>query len=192
MPPSQAVTAIPAELANPHVRLIGPIDKAFVDRFLDGVASAPPNGESLVVEVTTMGGDAELGRRLALEVRQARERLSSRLVFFGKTAVMSAGVSMMAAFPARDRFLSADTQLMIHGRQLEKTVQLSGPIASSRDELKALLGQIELGLELEREGFEELIAGSKIGLDELYERAPHNWYMRAQEALDRGLVAAIV
>jgi ATP-dependent protease ClpP protease subunit len=36
----------------------------------------------------------------------------------GRTIVYSAGVTIMAAFPRADRWLSLDTRVMIHRRQL--------------------------------------------------------------------------
>ena len=58
--------------------------------------------------------------------------------------------------------------------------------------VEALLSEIEVSEWLERQGFEALIAGSAVGLDELYEKASTNWYLAATEARDRGLIAGLV
>jgi hypothetical protein len=81
--------------------------------------------------------------------------------------------------------------LMIHGRKLEKSVEISGPMRASVPMVKALLAQMETALSLEEKGYRRLIQGSDIGLDEIRERALHNWYLNADEALARGLVAGI-
>ena len=58
--------------------------------------------------------------------------------------------------------------------------------------MEALLHQIDCGLRLEEENFERLVKGSDVGMDELLENALYNWYVPANEALRRGLVAGLV
>lgn len=67
----------------------------------------PKDDRVVAVEISTLGGDAELARRLVLEVGLARERLGKRLVFLGKTCVYSA-VTLMSAFAKDDRYLTRD------------------------------------------------------------------------------------
>ena len=179
-------------LDHAHASLLGELTEDRAADFLRELAELPQNAATLVVAVTTNGGDAELARRIVLEVRLVRKRLGRRLVFVGKTQVHSAGVTIMSAFPRRDRYLSRDTTLLIHSRQLEKSVDVAGPIVLSMPRIKALLAEMELGLRLEQEGFAALIEGSDIGMDELQRRAPESWYMTADEALRRGLVQALL
>jgi ATP-dependent protease ClpP protease subunit len=179
-------------LDHAHACLLGELTEDRAAEFLRQLAELPQNAATLVVAVTTNGGDAELARRIVLEVRLVRKRLGRRLVFVGKTQVHSAGVTIMSAFPRRDRYLSRDTTLLIHSRQLEKSVDVAGPMALSLPRIKALLAEMELGLRLEQEGFAALIEGSDIGMDELQRRAPESWYMTADEALRRGLVQALL
>lgn len=130
---------------------------------------------------------------MVLEIDLARERLKPRrLLFLGKTTIYSAGVTVMAAFPREDRFLTNDAMLLIHCRQLEKSLEISGPMRGSQAKVEALLHQIECGLRLEEANFQRLIEGSDIGLDELLDRALFNWYVPAEDALRRGLVAGLV
>lgn len=49
-----------------------------------------------------------------------------------------------------------------------------------------------MGVELEDQGFARLIEGSDISHDEIKRRALHDWYLTADEAVERKLVAAIV
>ena len=42
------------------------------------------------------------------------------------------------------------------------------------------------------EGFENLIRGSKVTMDEVLGRAPGNWYIEANEAKSLGLVAEVL
>jgi hypothetical protein len=122
-----------------------------------------------------------------------RERLPKcRFVFVGKSAVYSAGTTLMSAFPVHDRFLTNEAVLLLHCRQLEKTVELSGPIRSSLPLVEALCHQIKTGIELELEHFKRLITGSNVSIEELLERALYNWYLSSEEALRRGLIAGIV
>jgi ATP-dependent protease ClpP protease subunit len=191
MTASQKGAALPACFERPHISLMGEVNESMTSKLVDGLRNPPDEGD-IALEVTTPGGDAELGRRMVLEVDLARERLKDRrLVFFGKTEVYSAGVTLMSAFAREDRYLSHEAVLLIHCRQLDKTVELSGPIRSSLPELKALIHQLELGLELEVDNFKRLIEGSDVSLDEVTEKALYNWYVPAEEALERGLIAGI-
>ena len=183
--------APPKVLAAPQISLVGDIDKFSVERFLDQLRQAEKKGGDVALEVTTLGGDPEMARRIVLEIDAARARLPGRFLFLGKTVVYSAGASIMSAFPCGDRWLAADAMLMIHGRKLDKTVELSGPIRASIPMVKALLSQLEVGIEHEEEGFRRLIDGCEVDIAELREKALHNWYLTAEEALKRGFVAGI-
>ncbi|RXZ64546.1 peptidase S14 [Pelagerythrobacter rhizovicinus] len=191
--PARADTP-PRELVhNPTIRLHGTVDDAMLDTFLDGVAEAERGQGPVAVEVCTLGGDAEVGRRMVLEVGLARERLKGRrLIFIGKTIVYSAGVTIMSAFPREDRFVTSDGVFLIHCRQLEKTVELSGPMRGSMPLVESLCRQLKLGCEMEIEGFKRLIAGSDVEMEEVLDKGLHNWYLTAEDALERRLIAGII
>lgn len=184
---------ISAALAKPQIALMGEVDKAMAETLRNGLREQGTGDGPVVVEITTAGGDAELVRRMVTDVDEARTRLAPRrLIFSGKTMVYSAGTTLMSAFPKEDRYLSKDAMLMIHCRQLTKTVQLDGPIRGSLPRVIALLHQVETGVELETQHFERLIEGSNVTMDELLEKALYNWYMPASEAVERGLVADLI
>lgn len=58
--------------------------------------------------------------------------------------------------------------------------------------MKALLAQFEIGIRHEEENFRRLVEGSDVGFEEICRKALHNWYIPADEALDRKLVAGLV
>jgi ATP-dependent protease ClpP protease subunit len=180
-------TALPS--LKPDIRLLGGIDEQMVQNFLDQSDRLEGDGP-LVLELSTMGGEADSARRLAQEIHllgQQRE-----LFFLGKSYVYSAGISLMAAIPPARRFLTRDTILLIHERRMDRTVQLSGALRSAIAIAKDLLAELEIGEQLERRGFERLVAGSKLSADELLQRVlEHDWYMTADEALDLQLVAGL-
>ena len=183
---------VPAALREkPHISLLGEVNADNTQKLIDGLSSPPDDGD-IVIEITTPGGDAELARRMVLEVENAREHLGRRILFLGKTQIYSAGVSLMAAFPREDRFLTPDASLLIHVRQLDKTVEITGPMRASLAKAEAVCAEIKKGMEQEEASFRKLIAGSDVTLDELLEKALYNWYLTAEEACDRGLAAAIV
>lgn len=177
---------------RPNVRLLGAITNDAVNNFLEQLRLAQESGGPIVLELTTQGGDADAARRIALEIRLCRSWLGLQTKFIGKTAVMSAGVTIMAAFPVADRFLTADAMLLIHERRLSRPVELSGPIRANIQVVRELLNELETAEALEREGFAELVQGSKLSVAELQERARFNYYLNARDALSRGLIAAII
>ncbi len=185
----------PVELFRPQVSLLGEVGEDMLTTLRDGLKAAEeaPGDGAVTVEISTLGGDAEIGRRMMLEVDLFRRAFAPRrLLFLGKTTVYSAGTTLMAAFPREDRFLTADAMLLIHCRQLDKTLEISGPMRGSRAKVQALLHQIDSGVQLETGNFERLIEGSDVTMDELLDKALYNWYVTAQEALERGLIGGIV
>ena len=190
---SDDIAAEVRQLARaPQVRLLGTVSEAMLNAFQDQLAAAEPGEGPIAVEITSMGGDADIGRRLALEVGLARERLNRRLVFIGKTAVYSAATTVMGGFPREDRYLTRDAVLLIHCRQLQRSLELSGPLGASRVRLNQILGEIEIGVQLQQEGYAALVEGSRVSLDEITAEAEAGWYVRAEEALARGLVAGLI
>lgn len=178
-------------LARPHVALSGPVDQAMYTSFRDQLAAAPREG-SLVVSLSTLGGDPEVARLMGDEIRLLRDYSGRETLFLGKVAVYSAGATFMAAFPADKRFLTRGTRLMIHERQIQSTLSLSGPLRMQVASLKAKLHEIEESVRIEEEGFRDIIAGSKVRFEEVAERAPANWYIEAEEARSLGLVLDII
>ncbi len=161
-------------------------------RFFDQLAKALERDGPIVLELTTQGGEADIGRRMALQIRLSREHLKREMIFFGTTTVYSAGVVVMAAFPNTHRYLAHDTALLIHGRRIEKEESQGGPLTAVLQMTKAKIAELEKGIELERAGFAELIAGSDVSEEEIRRCAETNWYLTAEEALRRKLVAGLV
>ena len=180
-------------------RLFGNVDKEMLQSFFAQLDAARDAPGPLLLEMTTEGGEADIGRRMALEVRLLREARAgrdgddARVCFLGKTIVYSAGVTVMSAFPAADRWLTRDTVLLIHERKLDKTVHFAGPLRAVLAVARDLVAELENGERLERDGFADLVRGSDVGMDELMGHAlTANWYVDAAEALGRGLVTGLV
>ncbi len=178
-------------LARPHIALSGPVDQAMYASFREQLAAAPREG-SLIASLSTLGGDPEVARLMGDEIRLLRDYSGRETLFLGKVAVYSAGATFMAAFPADKRFLTRGTRLMIHERQIQSTLALSGPLRMQVASLKARLHEIEESVRIEEEGFRAIIAGSKVAFEEVAERAPANWYIEAEEARSLGLVLDII
>jgi ATP-dependent Clp protease, protease subunit len=193
---SRAPVSIPEEirvrLARATIRLSGSVDHPMVASFFDQLLPVLEVEGSILVELFTDGGDAEIGRRLAEEVRLLRQRQGRDVWFLGKTLVASAGVTVMAAFPKEKRWLTRDAALLIHGRRMIKNLHLEGPLGSCRRVLEEMIADIDHGLRLEERGFGELIEGSDVQAEEITRRAYGGWYLSAEEALSRGLVAGLV
>jgi ATP-dependent protease ClpP protease subunit len=187
--PKAVIEAIPAPA---DIMLTGQVNDAMVTSFLDQLEKARGKDGDIVLCCTTTGGDAEMVRRISLELERLQEAHKANVYFLGKSTVYSAGVTIMSAFPVSRRFLSKDAILLIHGRQLTKTIEIDGPIRFAKPRIEALMNQIEVGLELEEKGFEKLIEGSGLTLEEVIAKATDNWYVPAAEAERLKLVAGLV
>ncbi|PNG25046.1 peptidase S14 [Methylocella silvestris] len=178
-------------LSRPDIRLAGQVNDSMHEKF-QGQLAALSGAGPFVIAMTTLGGDPEVARAMAADLRLLRAAEDARFIFLGKSAVYSAGVTFMAGFPRAERWLERDTRLMIHERKLEKNVHFSGPLEGCLNMALALVHEIENGVRIEREGFEALISESPLTLDEVIRKAPQNWYLDATEALELKLVAGIV
>lgn len=72
-----------------------------------------------------------------------------------------------------------------------KTLEINGPLTTCIAGVKAMLQEIEHSITIQNEGFEKLISGSRVMMDEVLRRAPENWYLEAQEAKTLGLIRHI-
>ena len=190
--PAPIPPEIRARLARPTIRLSGPVGHLMVASFLDQLLPVLEVDGAILVELFTDGGDAEIGRRLAEEVRLLGQQHGRDVWFLGKTLVASAGVTVMAAFPKGRRWLTRDAALLIHGRRMTKDLHLEGPLGSCRRVLEEMIADIDHGLRLEERGFTELIEGSNVDAEEIARRAYGGWYLSAEKALSRGLVAGLI
>ena len=181
-----------ARLAHPTVRLSGPIDGGAAAGFLDQILPVLDVPGSLVVELFSPGGDADIGCRLAQEVRLLSELHGRDMWFLGKTLVAPAAVTFMAGFTRDRRWLTRDTTLLIHGRRITRDIHLEGPLGSCRRVLEELIADIDNGLRIEDGGFAELIEGSTVSLEEIRRPSYGGWYLTAPQALELGLIAGII
>ena len=184
---------VAAKLAlGPQIRLHGTIDDAMLKSFLCQLPHAAGTSGPLAIELTTLGGDAEIGRRIAMEAILLREQGQRRTIFIGKSAVYSAGATIMGGFAKADRYLTRDCILLLHCRTITKTLELQGPLGAVRAQIQQMMSQIEMGVALQSEGYARIIEGSEVSMEEVEEKAQRGWYLRAHEALERGLVAGLV
>ena len=179
-------------LFEPNVFLNGPIEEQTIPKFLDQMAAVRAGTQDLVLELNTIGGDADAARRLALEIRLFTARSGRSAYCVGKTYVYSAGVTILAAFKTQNRCLTSDAVLLIHERRLQQSLELTGPIAACIQIVREKLSMLETGRRLEMESFAEFVEGSKLSASELLRRAESNCYMTAGEALEHGLVGRVL
>jgi ATP-dependent Clp protease, protease subunit len=178
-------------LANPHIRLSGPVDQLMYTNFRQQLENCPREG-AIVIALTTLGGDPEVARTMADDIRLLEEHDGREILFLGKVAVYSAGATFMAAFPVGRRFLTRHTRLMIHERKISKELNLDGPLRMVVASIKAALHEVEHSIEIEEEGFRAIVKDSQVDFEELREKAPANWYIEAEQARDLGLVLDVI
>ena len=179
-------------LFEPNISLNGLIEASTLSFFLTQLQKVRQSNGDLILELNTQGGDADVARRIAHEIKLFLRRFPGRGFVVGKTYVYSAGVTILSAFPTDARFLTEDTILLIHERRLEKSVELNGPIQASLQIIREQLALLETARALELEGFKDFVNGSDISVDELLSMAIDNCYMRGETALEKGLVAAVL
>jgi ATP-dependent protease ClpP protease subunit len=188
---AKPTSRIKSRLLQPAIRLFGCVDDRMFDSFSEQLSAALNAEETISLELSTTGGDAETARRIALEIRLCREYQQREMLFFGKSFIYSAGVTILSAFEKECRHLSEDCQLLIHSRRLSKQVHFAGPLSANVQVAEEILAELKAGMELERKGFEDLAQGSVLTPREIEERAAHNWYLNAEEALRLGLVQGV-
>ncbi|RYX92503.1 MAG: peptidase S14 [Comamonadaceae bacterium] len=176
---------------SPDIRLFGNVGEDMLSEFFRQQSEIKPGSEPLVFELSTSGGDADMGRRIADEIRLwQRER---EVYFLGKTFVFSAGVTIMAAFPPSRRFMTAGCEILIHERKMKKNIHLEGALRGCRSLLLDALAEVDSGQRLERAGFESLVEGTPLTAEDVQRQVlDKDWYLTAEEAVKTGLIAGVI
>lgn len=176
---------------NPDIRLFGTVDQAMLSEFFRQQSEVKTRG-ALVLELSTSGGDADIGRRIGEELRLWREQ--GRQVFFlGKTYVFSAGVTIMSSIPRSHRYLTRDCELLIHERKMKKDLHLEGALRGCRSAVQDVLAQIDSGQRLERDGFSQLVLGTGLTVEDVARKVmDRDWYLTSAQALEIGLIAGVI
>jgi ATP-dependent Clp protease protease subunit len=179
-------------LFEPNISINGSIQPDTLSFFLEKLATVRSANEDLILELTTVGGDADVARRIAMEIRLFSRHSGRKAMCVGKSFVYSAGVTILAAFERANRYLTEDTVLLIHERRLQEKVELSGPIQACLQIAQEQLAMLKMAERLENEGFEELVQGSAISVEELQKCIRKNCYLSAEEAIEHGIIGSIV
>lgn len=66
-----------------------------------------------------------------------------RFVFLDKAAIYSAGVTFVSFFAVQNRYLTRGTRVMIHQRQMDKTLQINGPLTTCLATVCVVLHELE-------------------------------------------------
>ena len=189
-PSSEILT--PEAFDAPRILLAGTVDYAMYERFRDQLVHAPTSG-LVVIELSTLGGDPEVARMMGEDVRfQSEINPERRLVFLGKAAIYSAGATFMSFFAIPNRYLTRGTRVMIHERKMDKHLHVSGPLTTCIASVRAVLHELEHSIAIQNEGFENLVRGSSISMEDVLKQAPENWYVEAQDAKAFGLIADVI
>jgi hypothetical protein len=165
----------PISFKNPAVALSGVVDYEMYVSFRQQFNNAGDR-KFVVIELSTLGGDPEVARMMGEDVRFASEtEPDRRFVFLGKAVIYSAGTTFMSFFARNNRYLTRGTRLMIHERKLAKTLVIDGPLTSCLATARATLNEIECSIAIQNEGFQNLVVGSSVTLNQVIDRAPSNW-----------------
>lgn len=183
---------IPRLLFEPNARINGPIEQPTLPAFLESLGNVRRSGGALRLELNTQGGNADIARRIAGEIRYFLRGQGRTGHVIGKSCVYSAGVTILAAFPRQARFLTDDAVLLIHERHLTQSIDLMGPIESCLQIVREQLSLLETAKDLEMEGFREFVRESDMSVGDLLEAIRRNCYMRADVAARHRLVERVI
>src|ERR1700760_2920114 len=182
----------PEDFNHPKIMLSGPVDYAMYANFRSQLDQTQKDG-LVVAELSTLGGDPEVARMMGEDIRFHSDiSPNCRFVFLGKAAIYSAGTTFMSFFAIENRYLTRGTRLMIHERKLSKQLTIDGPLTTCVATVKATLNEIESSIDIQNEGFQHLVLGSSVTMEELLKRAPYNWYIDAWEAKNLGLIEGVL
>ena len=185
-------TLVAKDFAAPAIFLGGVVDYDMYKTFRSQLDASDKQG-LVVTELSTLGGDPEVARMMGEDIRFHSEHSpNSRFVFLGKAAIYSAGTTFMSFFALENRYLTRGARLMIHERKLDKQLHINGPLTTCVATVTATLHEIEASIAIQNEGFENLIRGTKVTMEEVLARAPGNWYIEANEAKSLGIVAGVL
>jgi ATP-dependent protease ClpP protease subunit len=177
---------------SPAIILSGTVDDDMYKSFREQFVKAG-DSELVVVELSTLGGDPEVARMMGEDIRFHSELSPNRrFVFLGKAAIYSAGTTFMSFFARGNRYVTRGSRLMIHERKLSKTLTIDGPLTMCLATVRATLNEIECSIAIQNEGFENLVRGSQVSIEEVLEKAPSNWYLEAEQAKRLGLIEAVL
>jgi ATP-dependent protease ClpP protease subunit len=191
-PAATSQTLAASAFKSPLIALSGVVDYEMYEKFRKQFDKASDQ-DLVVIELSTLGGDPEVARMMGEDVRFASEmEQARRFVFLGKAAIYSAGTTFMSFFARQNRYLTRGTRLMIHERKLAKNLVIDGPLTTCLATVQATLNEIECSIAIQNEGFQNLVVGSSVSLDEVLRRAPSNWYLEAEEARNLGLIEAVL
>jgi ATP-dependent protease ClpP protease subunit len=178
--------------SDPAVLLSGTVDYEMYTSFRRQLSEAGDR-KVVILALSTLGGDPEVARMMGEDIRFASEMSPDRrYVFLGKAAIYSAGTTFMSFFARQNRYLTRGARLMIHERKMSKELSIDGPLTTCVATIKATLNEIECSIAIQNEGFQNLINGSSVTIEQVIERAPSNWYLEAQEALSLGLIRGVL
>ena len=179
------------KFTHPDIRLHGPVDDKMLEDFFSQLDHALSHNGLILMELMTAGGNADVGGRMAQHIRLLRED-GREMHFLGATTVYSAGVTIMGGFAPECRHLTHGTTLLIHERQATAFELPSGPLSAIIQIAKSKVREMSNGLELQKNGFKDLIEGTDVSEEEIHSKARTNWYISAEEALNRRLIAGVV
>src|ERR1700710_2016510 len=169
-------TPLPASaFKGPAILLSGSVDYDMYRDFRSQFDQASEQ-KLVVIELSTLGGDPEVARMMGEDVRFHTEMTPDRrFVFLGKAVIYSAGTTFMSFFARCNRYLTPGTRLMIHERKLSKELMLDGPLTTCVATVKAALNEIECSIEMQNEGFANLIRDSRVTMDEVLSVCPETF-----------------
>ena len=121
-----------------------------------------------VHNLKTLGGDPEVARMMGEDIRfHSENSRNARFVFLGKAAIYSA--TFMSFFSTENRYLTRGTRLMIHERKLGKQLQINGTTCVAT--VTVALHEFEASIAIQNEGFENLVRGSRVTMEEVLTRS---------------------
>jgi len=171
----------------PAIALSGVVDYAMICQFFGSSSNSASSENLVVIELSTLGGDpggrADDGRgRTVCQPRPSR----SAVRVSRQGSDLFRRHTFMKLFVRENRYLSRGTRLMIHERKLFRNNLSSMAPHHLPCNVQATLTEIECSIAIQNEGFQNLVLGSSVSLDEVLNAPVRTGTWEAQEARNWG------
>lgn len=177
----------------PKIGLVGAVDHDMIKSFDAAYRDLfnreeRPSRAALIV--STCGGSTGYAWGVYERIRLLAQEME--VWFFGLGVVYSAGLHLMLAVPKERRITTPNTRFLFHTVQRNDHLPMKNTIDATALQLQELLSDVEEQKRYKDFQIEAIARDTGISPEELTSKIASGWYFGGQEAVDIGLVGALL